>query len=1814
MTETMWEWDGPESERLRPRARNNSDEDDDGERGMPLPLMSPLWREHGKGQGGGGIHIVVCCCNETQEELKVMLSTFRIDATASCLVRISFVLDPRGPAQASSETDKVLKRLLRVTDESATEVFGCIHHSGTLDKTLIPFDLYVKGPSLPVGKRNSLVTFFNDILPVKMSRGEAVEPDAVYLLDADSGHPVNGLQDLESMWRLLMAEEEVACVTCPVRPVHPMGSFLAASQSLEFALWDNVGESHFGVQTTCRGAQCMFKYRCLVEDGRLAEPPIGEGAMPPLLNPFSKTAAGLPALILLDSSPSEGLLVLLRQRGFDVRSCGTADGVTCVPCSWIEFYAQRRRWYAGSLVAVSSHLTGKESYFQAEWHRWIISSYAFVANLFLHSGLALMPVLLAKGLHQLVLYDESRGESDDDWNDEWSEWQEESADDGIDQHTNLDWIVFALVWGFFLLNVGFYLTRSQDQLWMWINVTSVLWMLLCGGTLVGSGFAVSPLIPVMLVIIPPVLAGLNTARGTIATWRYLCVAAVPFVLLTTVNSVLVFLYALATLDSTEWGTRDVGSFDSGVSKPRAASMRRRKLCILFTTMATSCALGVVMMISSSLIFLPIVIGIPSAAYLLKLLLVVVPAKLERSRQTYLLGDVGSRPLSLRGSVAELAPINGCPPEFSTDRHSGGDRNGGGIGQKGLGPKSPAKTGSHVTAEDGTPSPGGMDVSTSGSFFGAGMSVVGDSSASGPAADGLGHRRHGSKSASISSGFAGVAGVGGGGIGGGDICWSNSAHATGSRQSSAAGMAGSGAGGNTSGKDGSAAGRPRARSRSPSDSGSGSRQDVSETAAMATQGRNRKTSSALGSGLRASLKRMNSRGRSSSTGPSSAVGDDAHGVAIKGARRTGFARFLSAKDSVEGITLDGAKPTTSKKAEIRKAWGLRKATSESDDSTEMFVMESLNRKLNPHGIRGNSSSCPPDSSFAESPPPAFRARNTALAAAPAAAAARAATAAPAFTTAAPAATGASPAATAAAPAAAPAATAAASATTATASSATAATPAATAATPAATAATPAATAAAPTATAATPAATAAAPTATAAMGAPADGEVRRYSWACPQPSTSEFDAPVSKPDAAARAAEQNRRLSWGNSSMDSEEFDSQAAINTKLNARVGATSIRSQRDAIGSGFADVGNRRRPPSTGTLAGIRAAWGTSIGGSQDDIACRLPETKTSTRNSRLGAVYATGIIEEDEENESEMEEVDPRLFAPGVQGNRRRSLSAGTLAGIRAAWGSSLDGSQEDIPYTSTDKMNVIHNPRVGVNGVRAHILDDESESENEFVDSRSLMPGIAAGRRRPLGGGTLAGIRAAWGNSMGESQDDIACPSPATSNTRLNSRAGVVYSRGGDRYASGHVVRGQPMPAGMRNGRGQPGLGIDEDDVIGYHVASGGGQSIPAGMRSARGQPGLGIDQDDVFGYHFASGGGRSTPAGMRSARGQPGLGIDQDDVFGYHFASGGGRSTPAGMRSARGQPGLGIDQDDVFGYHFASGGGRSTPAGMRSARGQPGMGIDHDDFMDYHLASGGGQSIPAGMRSARGQPVVGMNHDDIMGYHFASGGGQSIPAGMRSAGGQPVAGINHDDMMGYHFASGRGQSTPTGMRGRGQPSVGMNYDDIMGYHSASGRGQSTPAGVRNTRGRPGVVMDHDDVVGYHRASGRGQSTPTGMRNARGQPGVVVDHDDVGYYGSNKAVSATRRRSRSEPRAVKGSSSMGRVKAPGNGAVVGRVRDHANAAAGHERSSGGGGRGTAGSDTRGQRSKAAGGAGGQRDSSGRHTSKGASNGKRRQTSAS
>ncbi|CAM9596395.1 unnamed protein product, partial [Sphacelaria rigidula] len=256
-----------------------------------------------------------------------------------------------------------------------------------------------QGQSLPQGKRNSLVMFFEEILPAKITRGEAAEPEAVYILDADTGHLENGLDDVLRMFHLLMSEKETAACTCPVRPMSQFGSFLSASQALEYAqVWDCVGESFYAAQTTARGTSVMFKYACLVEDGRGAMPPIGEGAQPPALYMFSKSAGSLATTILLDVSPDDGMLVLLRQRAYDARSCAVADAVTCVPPSLLEFYAQRRRWYAASATTVLSSLTGRESYFKQERGRIFMALYTVVFNIYLHSGVVFLPVLLAKGI------------------------------------------------------------------------------------------------------------------------------------------------------------------------------------------------------------------------------------------------------------------------------------------------------------------------------------------------------------------------------------------------------------------------------------------------------------------------------------------------------------------------------------------------------------------------------------------------------------------------------------------------------------------------------------------------------------------------------------------------------------------------------------------------------------------------------------------------------------------------------------------------------------------------------------------------------------------------------------------------------------------------------------------------------------------------------------------------------------------------------------------------------------------------------------------------------------------------------------------------------------------------------------------------------------------------------------------------------------------------------------------------------------------------------------------------------------------------
>lgn len=78
-------------------------------------------------------------------------------------------------------------------------------------------------------------------------------------------------------------------------------------------------------------------------------------------------------------------------------------------------------------------------------------------------------------------------------------------------------------------------------------------MSICLAVLIGASVTVSPYIGIAIVAVPVVLGALNSPDGASpSTWLYHAVSSIPFILVTAVHSVLVFLFALATLDRCVW--------------------------------------------------------------------------------------------------------------------------------------------------------------------------------------------------------------------------------------------------------------------------------------------------------------------------------------------------------------------------------------------------------------------------------------------------------------------------------------------------------------------------------------------------------------------------------------------------------------------------------------------------------------------------------------------------------------------------------------------------------------------------------------------------------------------------------------------------------------------------------------------------------------------------------------------------------------------------------------------------------------------------------------------------------------------------------------------------------------------------------------------------------------------------------------------------------------------------------------------------------------------------------------------------------------
>ena len=852
----------------------------------------------------------------------------------------------------------------------------------------------------------------------------------------------------------------------------------------------------------------------------------------------------------------------------------------------------------------------------------------------------------------------------------------------------------------------------------------------------------------------------------------------------------------------------------------------------------------------------------------------------------------------------MAPIHGHASDYHNGRRGSSSHNGGrtrkATASKGL------ISSSQVTAEDGTPSPGDMDTATTGSFFAfqSGNSEGGDSMG-GLGPEGRGHRRHGSKSASMSSGFSGVAGVGGGGIGGGSM---NGAHSFHSRRSSA----GSRAGSRTSSRTGSS--RSRSPRRSPSEEAT---EDAAASYDMAS--RSGTVSRAIASGAMAGVSRMTSRGENVRAGsrPSTARGV---GIPPTGNRRTGFAQFLSAKDSVDeidtGATSPSSKSARKPKGDIRKAWGLREESMESEGSIQFRTSEAFKHQPIPYGdrrgVRQDRELAPP------SPQPAPKTKSPATAA---------------------------------------------------------------------------------------PAAEA--------------GGVKRYSWATSIDSQEEEEeeyAPRTPEHGRGGAPSYSTRQSMG--SEDDTACPSPAAINAILNSRIGA---KRRGDMVDQYAIGVVNRRPPAAGAALAGIRAAWGTSMGGSQDDMACPSPTAVEAIRNSRVQGAYSRGVVDE-EGGEAEPDYVDPRSLEPGVPGSRRRPMGGDTLAGVRAAWGTSMGGSQDDIICPAPSAVHMVRQSRSAAKSAPVKVyLSDDSYSEEEYAHSRSVEPGIVDGRRRPGGGDAMSGSH----------EDDLVCPpSPATVNAILNSRVGAVYSRGGDggRSTASKPPQARPpkivsSPVTSRRSRSErprserprserrEGGGGSGSSSAGRGRVSGGvrgGGNDAASARGGRG--GTQASRDHAAGTRRGeTAGSRDRNAGRRdqTARGrdQPTRGHDQ---------SARGRGQPARGRE---QPSRGPGQHAGNRGDEAAGASRVVTATRR--KWSPGQSNVFD-------SSGSSSSDDEGKpRGLRGVQILDSNPADAGMRSIGSsirGGGAA--AGSRGGGvgggGRRAAGASH----GYRGPGGGGGGVPT----------------------------------------------------------------------------------------------------------------------------------------------------------------------------------------------
>jgi len=298
-------------------------------------------------KGDVAVHGILCCYNESLEELTTCFRTFK--GQSYLKVNLSILMDGHTTAEkrADSPTFAAMKEILGFDESTATDLWGCTVYTGLYDECT-SWTLYVKGPDLPRGKRNSHV-FFYDKFEGRIADGEIPRPTAMLQVDADTG-TANGLYEVERMLDLLLGNPGVAAVSSTTRPANFSNSPVSMMQEVDYTQMKLLFtmQSFFRSVQVCIGQACLYNYELLTTPiyGNCYFPE-GSTVVEHYCGAFDKADI---MDVVAETIEDAYITTVIQKAGFGTQFSFWTNFDTYVPDTVSDFFGQRRRFITAACI------------------------------------------------------------------------------------------------------------------------------------------------------------------------------------------------------------------------------------------------------------------------------------------------------------------------------------------------------------------------------------------------------------------------------------------------------------------------------------------------------------------------------------------------------------------------------------------------------------------------------------------------------------------------------------------------------------------------------------------------------------------------------------------------------------------------------------------------------------------------------------------------------------------------------------------------------------------------------------------------------------------------------------------------------------------------------------------------------------------------------------------------------------------------------------------------------------------------------------------------------------------------------------------------------------------------------------------------------------------------------------------------------------------------------------------------------------------------------------------------------------------------